>query len=124
MFDVILRELIEATPGARGAVFCDSEGETVNSVGASGHRNPNKLDDYDLRVAGAQLATPIDLTLANATETIGSLRECVIHGPQETLLVHILPDGYYLVLCLEPGSLTALAMHRLRHTAKRVAVEI
>jgi hypothetical protein len=124
MFDVILRDLIDSTPGARGAVFCDSEGETVNSIGASGQRNPQLRDDFDLRVAGAQLATPIDLARAHARQTIGLLQECVISGPHETLLVHILPDGYYIVLCMEPGALTSRAMHRLRGAAKRVVVEM
>jgi hypothetical protein len=124
MFDVILRELIDATPGARGAVFCDREGETVNSVGASGQTNPELLNDYDLRVAGAQLATPIDLALTNARESMGLLQECVIHGPRETLLVSVLPDGYYIVLCMEPGALTSRAMFRLRGAAKRVVEEI
>ncbi len=124
MFDAILRELIEAVPGARGAVFCDNLGEAVNSVGASGRAAPSELTDFDLRVAGAQLATPLDLARAALATDYGALQECVIGGSHETLLVHLLPEGYYLVLCLEPGAITARGMFWLRQIAKRLAVEI
>jgi hypothetical protein len=124
VFDVILRELMESVPGTRGIVFCDSQGETVNSLGASGRDAPGLLYDFDLRVAGAQLAEPLDLAQANARETLGSVRECVISGGSEIMLVHTLPDGYYLLMCLQPGALVARAMQHLRHTAKRVAVEM
>lgn len=115
---------MDSVPGTRGIVFCDSQGETVNSLGASGRHAPDLLYDYDLRVAGAQLAEPLDLAQANASETLGMLRECVIAGGSEILLIHTLPDGYYLLMCLQPGALVSRAMQSLRHTAKLVAVEM
>ena len=77
-----------------------------------------------MRVAGAQLATPLDLALTNGRDSIGTLRECVIYGGRESLLVHMLPDGYYIVLCMEPGALTSRAMHQLRSVAMKVAIEM
>ena len=123
MFDVILKELIDSVPGARGAVFCDPLGETVNAVGASGRTAPHEQDDFDLRVAGAQLATPLELA-ARDNEHVGPILEATITGPRETLLVHLLKDGYYLVLCLEPRALSGLGRHRLRQVAARVDAEI
>ena len=124
MFDVILRELMDAVPGTRGIVFCDSQGETVNSVGASGREAPELLYDFDLRVAGAQLAEPLDSAQANSKDTLGQVRECVIAGGRETMLIHTLPDGYYLLMCLDPGALVSRAMQHVRHAAKLVSVEM
>lgn len=123
MFDVILQELIAAVPGARGAVFCDSLGETVNAVGASGRSAPTENNDFDLRVAGAQLATPLELTMRD-NEHLGAIVEATITGPWESLLVHPLEDGYYIVLCLEPGALIGLGWYRLREAAMRVSAEM
>lgn len=124
MYDEILRALIDAVPGARGAVFCDSMGESVNSVGASGRSDPARLNDFDLRVAGAQLATPIDLALRRSAGNLGKIAEFQISGPHETLLVQVLPEGFYVVLCLEPGALVARGRFELGRTAERLAREI
>lgn len=122
MFDGILQSLVDSLPGARGAVFCDSEGETVQSVGASGRSAPELRDDFDLRVAGAQLATPLE-GLRHAAE-LGERAELCVTGSRETLLVRTLPDGYYLVLCLEPAAVgvtpAALAQRRLQDAAERI----
>lgn len=124
IFDPMLRVILDEVPGARGAVFCDSLGEAVNSVGASGRESPRTLDDFDLRVAGAQLAVPVDQILRHATEDLGTLQELIVRGPRETLLVHYLKDGYFLVVCLAPGALPSQGMAALRRVAARVLVEI
>ena len=48
-FREILLDLLQATPGAIGAVFLDSEGESVDVVSA----RPFDTDDHELRVIGA-----------------------------------------------------------------------
>lgn len=121
MYDGILQELLDRVPGARGAVFCDDMGESVNAVGASGRTSRGTVNDFDLRIAGAQLATPLERVRLNSAENIGNVGELLIRGPRETLLVHILPEGYYLVLCLEPDALTSRGAHELRLAARRVA---
>lgn len=123
MFDVILQELLAAVPGARGAVFCDALGETVNAVGASGRSAPTENNDFDLRVAGAQLATPLELSMRD-NEHLGTIVEATITGRYESLLVQPLADGYYLVLCLEPGALIGLGWSKLRLAASRVLAEM
>ncbi|HWT86841.1 MAG TPA: hypothetical protein VN177_13775, partial [Myxococcales bacterium] len=50
-FRRILTNLVERARGARGAVFCDQEGESVELV----IRDP-ELSEYDMKVFGAQLA--------------------------------------------------------------------
>lgn len=123
MFDVILQELITAVPGARGAVFCDALGESVNAVGASGRSAPDASNDFDLRIAGAQLATPLELSMQH-NEHLGPITEVTITGPHESLLVRQLQDGYYIVLCLEPGAIPGLGWYRLRQAAQRVIAEM
>lgn len=123
MFDVILQELIAAVPGARGAVFCDALGESINAVGASGRSAPSAANDFDLRVAGAQLATPLELSMQN-NEYLGAVLEATITGPRESLLVQQLHDGYYIVLCLEPGAIPGLGWYELRRAAARVVAEM
>lgn len=123
MFDVILQELIQSVPGARGAVFCDGLGESVNAIGASGRKAPGRSDDYDLRVAGAQFATPFDLA-AQHNQFLRHISEATISGPKERLLIQQLQDGYYIVLALEPTALVGLGWHRLRIAASRVLAEM
>ena len=124
MFDVLLRELIRTVPGARGAVFCDYDGETVTSVGASGKMDHEPMDDFNLRVAGAQFATALILASEKSDSAMGSPRECIIHGKREKLVIHMLPDHYYLVLCLEPNALTGPGLFHVRDAAKVLAAEI
>lgn len=124
MFDTILKALVKSVPGARGAVFCDGEGETVRCVGASGRAALDSTDDYELRVAGAQLAEPLDIARGRATELLGNPVELCVRGRHETLLVRTLPDGYYLVLCLAPNALPAVGLARLREAAMRVRREM
>ena len=114
---------MDAVPGARGAVFCDAQGEAVSSVGASGRESPETLDDYELRVTGAQLATPLD-QVEQAREHLGAARELVVRGPGETLVVQLLKDGYYLVVCLAPSALAARALPPSRTLASRLTTEL
>src|SRR5439155_11147204 len=50
-FRRMLTSLVERTPGARGAVFCDFEGEFVELV-----VRDQSLTDYDMKIFGAQMA--------------------------------------------------------------------
>ncbi len=122
-FDGLLKALVLAVPGVRGAIFCDAEGESVCSVGASGRWSPESLDDFDLKVTGAQLATPLE-RVEQARSALGSLREMVVRGAGETLLVHALKDGYYLVLCVDPDALAARAAPAARRLASHLAADI
>lgn len=121
MFETILSELVRAVPGARGAIFCDREGETIVSVGASGRDEPEAEDDYDLRITGAQLA-PNLAEVSNAP--FGPPEELRIRGSREHLLVRTLPEGYYLVLCLAPATVVSRASYHLRRAGRQVLSEM
>jgi len=123
MFDEMLKPLLDL-PGARGVVFCDREGFTVHAFGASGRQDKEEADDYELKVTGAQFATPLDQVILHATQNVGMLREVLLRGSNESLLVHVLPDGYYLILVLVAAAPTARAFHLLRAAARKVSTEI
>lgn len=123
MFEEILHQLLLEVPGARGAIFCDPLGESVSCAGRTGEAAPDD-DDYRLKLAGAHLSLPYELAHTVAAQALGAPRELTLFGRGETLLLHALPDGYYVVLCLSPGALVSRGMERLRRTARRLAVEI
>ncbi len=55
---------------------------------------------------------------------LGRLQEFRVDGARETLLVHLLPDGYYVVLCLEPSALASVARFHLQRIGRELAKEI
>ena len=112
----MLHSLVERAPGARGAVFCDYEGEFVELV----VRDP-ALSAYDMRVFGAQLtAAWFDLHARSGERGAGGLVELRVACAGGTLLCRTLRDGYYLVLVVEGGRPSAHAAFELGHTAAEI----
>lgn len=117
-FQRLLKDLVTRAPGARGAVFCDHEGEFVHLV----IEDP-ALTSYDLRCYGAHLAAAW-LALQNAGGGAGGAVELKIDCDGGALLCRALRDGYYLVLLLAHGAVTAPAAFELRRVAEQVAREL
>ena len=107
----MLGSLLERTKGARGAVFCDFEGEFVELVIAD-----PRLSDYDMKVFGAHAAAWLNL------ET--GVQELRIRCSRGTLLCRSLRDGYYLVLLLAEGRPSGAAAFELQRTAAELAREL
>lgn len=107
-FTAVLRELCSSVPGARGAVFVDYEGESVQRAVLD-----ETLSAYDLDVAGAH-AAPI---LAAAA---GACRFLRLHGVEGCTYIHAVKDDYSVVLITRPDVLTAQATWRLRRAAVRL----
>jgi hypothetical protein len=86
-FRAVLQGLLASAPIARGAVFCDFEGERVEAV----VRDP-ELDPYELDLAGA--------TYARAVEQLTAGDEAQLRVVHENAVVWVQPvrDGYYVVL--------------------------
>ncbi len=113
----MLSSLVERAPGARGAVFCDYEGEFVALVA----RDP-ALSEYDLKVFGAHMAAAwLDLETHSSAQGAGGIVELRLGCAGGTLLCRALPDGYYVMLVLEGGKPSAHAAFELGHTAKEIA---
>lgn len=116
-FRRLLTSLVGRAPGARGAVFCDYEGEFVELV----VRDP-ALSEYELKVFGAQLAATWLSLHENATERgAGGVVELRLGCTGGTLLCRTLRDGYYVVLVVEGGKPVAHAAFELGHTAAALA---
>lgn len=119
-FPRVLTALLERVPGARGAVFCDHEGESVAQVVRDG-----ELSEYEMKVFGAQIAAVWAGLQETAREChLGPLVELRVGCPKGSLLCRSLPDGYYVVLLTGSGSSGARAAFELRAAAVAIAAEL
>lgn len=117
-FRRLLTALLSRVPLARGAIFCDQEGESVELAIAEG-----RLSDFELKVFGAQLAAAFSSLDATARQRgAGGFVELRLSSDKGTLLSCALPDGYYVLLVLDRGS--AAAGFELRKTARELAAEL
>ena len=116
----MLTSLVERTPGARGAVFCDFEGEFVELV-----VRDQTLTDYDMKIFGAQMAAAwLNLQNNSSERGAGGIVEMRLGCAGGTLLCHTLRDGYYLVLLVEKRQTTGLAAFELQHAAAEISSQL
>ena len=116
----MLSSLVERAPGARGAVFCDYEGEFVELV----VRDP-ALSAYDMRVFGAQMAAAwLTLNTNSSERGAGGIVELRLGCQGGTLLCRSLRDGYYVVLVVKGGQPSAHAAFELQHAAAEIAAQL
>jgi hypothetical protein len=116
----MLTALVGRVPGARGAVFCDFEGESVEMA-----IHEPALSSYEMKVFGAQVAAVWLALRSSARERgAGDLLELQLRCAGGTLLCRALPQGYYAVLLLERGAPLAPAAFALRAAAAELAAEI
>jgi hypothetical protein len=113
----MLTSLVERAPGARGAIFCDHEGEAVELV-----IRDADLSEYDMKIFGAQLAAMwLDLQTTSRNRGAGAVIELRLGCAAGSLLCRSLPDGYYVVLLVTRGAPSAAAAFELRATANEIA---
>ena len=125
-FRQLLGALVTDVPGARGAIFCDYEGESVDLVVAEPQpRGCGTLSVYELKVCGAQLTTAW-LLLQDRSKELGAgrLESLRLSTDQGTLLCAAAKEGYYVTLLLAPRAPTAAAAQVLAHLARRFATEM
>jgi hypothetical protein len=116
----MLTSLIERAPGARGAVFCDYEGEFVELV-----VRDKALSDYEMRIFGAQMAAAwLNLQTRASERGAGGIVELRLGCAGGTLLCRNLRDGYYVVLLLAGGTPSAAAGFALQTAAAEIASEL
>jgi hypothetical protein len=122
----MLERLVSAVPGARGAVFCDQEGEFVDFVVARPQpKGCGELSDFEMKVTGAQVAAAwLTLQERAAQHGAGSTEELKLCCAAGTLVCRNVHEGYYLVLLLGPVRSTGPASHALRALAAEVRQEI
>lgn len=119
-FRRVLTTLVERARGARGAIFCDHEGESVELV-----VRDRGLSEYDMKVFGAQLAAQWLGLEANSKECgAGGILELRLWCAEGTLLCRSLGEGYYVVLLVAKGAPSAPAAFLLRKAAAEMSREI
>jgi hypothetical protein len=115
-----LTTLVERAQGARGAIFCDREGESVELV-----VRDRGLSEYDMKVFGAQLAAAwLDLEDNSSECGAGGILELRLRCAEGTLLCRSLQEGYYVVLLVAKGAPSAAAAFLLRNAAGEMAREM
>jgi predicted regulator of Ras-like GTPase activity (Roadblock/LC7/MglB family) len=116
----MLTALVERVPGARGAVFCDHEGESVAQVAREG-----TVSEYDMKVFGAQIAALwVGLQESARGCGAGAIVELRVGCAGGSLFCRSLPDGYYVVLLTGPHGGGGRATFELRQAAAEIATEL
>jgi hypothetical protein len=91
-FARILQNLIEATPGALGAVLVDGLGESVDYAG--------NLETFDVKVAGAHMQLEFRRVVEELKGALGVVRQVTVRARSRSYVARELPDGYLLVVVL------------------------
>ena len=128
MFRHMLARLTGRVPQARGAIFCDYEGESVEwALAAVPPPGNASLSEYELKLCGAQVAASW-LLLGERTLQAGGgqVHELELRASHGTLIARAVDEGYYVVLLLAPNAreLTSRARVALRETARELAAEM
>jgi predicted regulator of Ras-like GTPase activity (Roadblock/LC7/MglB family) len=112
----ILDELVARVAGARSALLLDAQGEVVFGAGDLGERQ---------RLIGAYQGIALGMASRTAVRFgAGEVRSLGWRHDGGSVLLATLRDGYYLVLSLGPGALTAVAVHRCEEARARLDEEM
>lgn len=116
-FKTIMRNLVNAVPGARGAILADWEGEAVDQF--------SLFDEYELKVVGAHKGIILAQMKEIHEKLFDSLlNEAVITTEQQRLIVAPVGPEYSLVMTLERGAVIGCALHRFRQAVRLLEKEI
>ena len=120
-FREILVDVLQSAGGAIGAIFLDSEGESVEVVSA----RPFDTDDHDLRVIGAYAGIFLS-QLRRITEATnaGEARRFKIDFAASKIFCCVLRDGYYLVLVVDAGAVEGVVWQRLERCRNQLLGEM
>ncbi len=119
-FADIMRRAVEATPGAIGGAFADSEGEMVESF--------STLDKHDWAVLTAHYGVVLShLHSCFGTWHYGSPEYFIAQHAKVDILVHTIAHGYFAVLAVEEfqgSSPLATALKNIRAACGELREEI
>jgi predicted regulator of Ras-like GTPase activity (Roadblock/LC7/MglB family) len=116
-FKRLLTELVEAVPGASGAILADWEGEAVEQHA--------QVDPFEMKVTAAHWG--ILLTRLKGLQekySTGRVQQSMITTDRQQVIVGAVGDDYTLVLTLSRDALTFLALRNFRETAGLLEKEI
>lgn len=117
-FKTILRELVESTPGATGAILTDWEGEAVECHAVSG-------DEYDLKILGAHQNIILNrLREILQDKPVQVLSEAVITTDLQRIVIGAVGKDYSLVMTLGRRALMGKALFGMRSAVRLLEKEI
>jgi predicted regulator of Ras-like GTPase activity (Roadblock/LC7/MglB family) len=117
-FKRLLTNLVDAVPGASGAILADWEGEAVEQHSPHG-------DPFEMKVTAAHWG--ILLTRFKGLQEqypIGRVQQSVISTDQQHVIVGAIGDDYTLVMTMSRNALLLLALRSFRETAGLLNKEI
>ncbi len=115
VFGVILERLVEASPGALGAVLADEEGECVDWF-SEGDGDPD-----DLKLAAAYMGIMLNRTATPKIQRLsGYLQELRIRGAKAQYVGRALGLGYQVTVVLTPTA----TLPKLDAALERAVVEL
>jgi hypothetical protein len=112
-FHFILEEFLDLVPFARGAAVFDFEGETVDYAG--------EVDPYELKVAAATFQ--IMLNEARMLSFGEGLRSVNANLRKSSYLIHVLDEGYSLLVILRTLGAHCVSERLLREVRARLLAE-
>ncbi|HEY6328561.1 MAG TPA: roadblock/LC7 domain-containing protein [Blastocatellia bacterium] len=117
IFAKVLRELVRAVDGARGAIFLDGEGEAVQWYSVS--------DSERLRLRAAYLAVVVQSYRASSAKlSLGKALSLVVQYQAAQFVIEEIDGGYFLVLELGPSANLAQCAGRLAPAVATLRREI
>lgn len=121
LFRTILLDLLLTTHGSLGAIFLDSEGESVEVI----TERPFEADDHDLRVIGAYQGIFLS-QLQRLCDTLGAgaPHRFKIEFEKWNVLSCDLKEGYYLVLVVDDSANEGVAWRQLELCRAKIVEEL
>jgi predicted regulator of Ras-like GTPase activity (Roadblock/LC7/MglB family) len=109
-FADILRAMVERVPGAQGAIFADWEGEMVDQFA--------HIPALDIQLVGAHWGVVLNQA-SRSTSGIGfgPVKELVVEGEHNTVLILCVTDKYYVVLTAKSEVHLATARREMERSA-------
>ena len=116
-FKSILKELMDAVPGATGAILADWEGEAVEQC--------CRYDVFALKVIAAHKGILLNLMKdTHQRLEVGELRHTVISTEGQHFLTGPIGTDYFLVMTLAKTAIVGLAVHHFQAAQESMFREI
>ncbi len=116
-FKIILTKLVEATPGANGAILTDWEGEAVEQFSLA--------DEFELKLIGAHKGIILNKMKEIQRKFLsGDIREAVISTNTHHVIIGTIDEDYSLIMTLDRYALVALAMRNFQEAIGSLKKEI
>lgn len=113
----ILKELVESTPRAVGAILLDWEGEAVQEYCS--------CEPYEIRFVAAHQGILLGrLREIHAAAGAGEIEELVVSTSGGRMVIGCINQDYSLMLQVGPGCPLGLALHRFSDTITMLRKEI